>query len=98
MKNRVTDIIIGCLIGLIATTIGTVIHLVYLSYKEGMEISEILKYARQYGGLGAIVAIGAAMNLVAFFTLLRSNKDVIAKGVLIITFIMAIILMMYKMF
>lgn len=98
MKSRVTEIIIGCLIGLAATAIGTTIHLLYLSNRDGLSISEIINFAKQQGNIGAIIVMGAILNLVAFFLLLRFNQDIKAKGVLIVTFIMAIILMIYKMF
>ena len=46
--------------------------------------------------LGAIIGLGAILNLLAFFAFIRLRQDSRAKGVLIATFISAFIILFLK--
>ena len=85
-----TDLLLGALIGFIATFLGTYIFFTFCteySFLEGV------KGMKSQGFLGKIITLGAILNLVAFFILLKMNKELIARGVVLATILLAIITM-----
>lgn len=93
--NTKKEIIIGFIIGLIANTIGTLAYIVLFS---DFSISETFKAAIQQGHVGSLLALGAILNLVAFFGFLKIRRDQRAKGVLIATLLTALTILYYKVF
>lgn len=93
--NSKKDIIIGFLVGVIANTIGTLLYIVLFSE---LSIKETFEAAIQQGHIGSLLALGAIINLVAFFLFLRIRRDQRAKGVLIATLLTALAIMYYKIF
>lgn len=89
------EISIGFIVGIIANTVGT---LAYILLFSEMGIMETFEAAIQQGHLGSILALGAILNLVAFFGFLRIRRDERAKGVLIATIFTALIILYYKVF
>lgn len=89
------EIIIGFVVGIIANTLGT---LAYILLFSEMGIIETFEAAIRQGHLGSILALGAILNLVAFFAFLRIRRDERAKGVLIATIFTALIILYYKVF
>jgi len=95
MKNK--EVILGAVAGIVATIIGTLIYLTYLSYSEGATIGAMWNRGIEYGGISSVVAWGAALNFVAFFGFLKFNKEQRAKGVLIVTILTAVLVMIHKL-
>jgi len=89
------EITIGFIVGIIANSFGT---LAYILLFSEMGIMETFEAAVQQGHLGSILALGAILNLVAFFAFLRIRRDERAKGVLIATIFTALIILYYKVF
>ena len=89
------EIIIGFIVGLIANTIGTLVYIMVFS-KYG--IKETYETAVEQGHVGSILALGAILNLVAFFIFLRIKRDERARGVLIATVLTALLIVYYKVF
>lgn len=89
------EIIIGFLVGIIANTIGILAYIVLFS---DLSISETYVAAVQQEHIGSLLALGAILNLIAFFGFLKLNRDQRAKGVLIATLFTAFIILYYKMF
>ncbi|MBM1104685.1 hypothetical protein JQC67_00910 [Aurantibacter crassamenti] len=89
------EILIGFIVGIIANTIGT---LAYILLFSEFGIMETFEAALAQGHLGSLLALGAILNLVAFFGFLRIRRDNRARGVLIATIITALIIVYYKMF
>ena len=87
MKTK--DIIIGIIVGLIASTLGLLVALIF--FGTGHSITDSLQIAISNGVLTKLVSIGAILNLGAFFLFLKRNEDSRAKGVLIATVIVAIL-------
>ena len=85
-----TDILIGVLIGFLATFLGT--FLFFFCYTD-YGFQEGVKGMRSQGYLGKVITLGAVLNLVAFFILLKMNKELMARGVVLATFILALITM-----
>lgn len=81
------EVLIGAITGLIANAFGVLLF--FLLFLEGT-IEDNLLYAYQYGELGKIAAIGAIPNLPVFFLFLRNNRIYRARGVLLITILLAV--------
>jgi heme/copper-type cytochrome/quinol oxidase subunit 4 len=89
------ELIIGFIVGIIANTIGTLLYVLLFS---DLSISETFDAAIQQGHIGSLLALGAILNLIAFFMFLRIRRDNRAKGVLIATILTALIILYYKVF
>ncbi|WP_405211656.1 hypothetical protein [Dokdonia sp. Asnod2-E02] len=87
------DILIGIIIGLLANTLGVLIFSFYIGTTQDRTLTNVLQTALAEGRLGKIIAIGAVLNLVAFFGLLRQGQDARARGVLLMTIAMAFVTM-----
>jgi len=92
--NRRKEILIGIAVGLIANAVGT---LLYILLFVNMGITETLKGAMEQGTLGSILALGAILNLVAFFGFLKIRRDERARGVLIATLFTALLILLFKL-
>lgn len=93
--NTKKEVIIGFAVGLIANAIGTLLYILLFS---DLDITETFEAAYAQGYLGSLLALGAILNLVAFFIFLRLRRDQRAKGVLIATLLIALIILYYKVF
>jgi len=93
--NIKKELITGFIVGIIANTIGT---LAYILLFSDYGIIETFEVAIKQGHVGSILALGAILNLVAFFAFLRLRRDQRAKGVLIATILTALVILYYKVF
>ncbi len=89
------DLAIGFLVGIIANTAGTLLYILIFS---DLSISDTFAAAIQQGHIGSLLALGAILNLIAFFLFLRIRRDNRAKGVLIATILTALVILYYKVF
>ena len=87
------DILIGIIVGLIANTVGALLFCLYISSTQNRSVEDVIETAISEGTLGKIIAIGAVLNLLAFFGLLRQQQDLRARGVLLTTIAIALITM-----
>ncbi|AWG25124.1 hypothetical protein [Flavobacterium kingsejongi] len=76
------DLLIGFLIGIAATCLGTWL---FLEFAVSGTFTQNLQQVKRSGYLGKVIAIGALLNMVIFLILLKINKDQIAKGVVFAT-------------
>ncbi|KPM32653.1 Hypothetical protein I595_1079 [Croceitalea dokdonensis DOKDO 023] len=93
--NTNKEIIIGFLVGIIANTIGTLIYVVLFS---DLGIADTFKAAIAQEHIGSLLALGAILNLVAFFGFLKLRRDYRARGVMIATILTALVILYYKVF
>lgn len=93
--NRNKEILIGLVVGFIANAIGTIL---YIYFFVDLAIPEAFQAAIEQGTLGSILALGAILNLLAFFGFLKIRRDDRAKGVLIATLIAALVILFFKIF
>ncbi|MFS4417539.1 hypothetical protein [Maribacter sp. 2307ULW6-5] len=93
--NTKKELIIGILVGIIANGFGT---LLYMTLFSDMDIAATWEAAVQQGHVGSLLALGAILNLVAFFGFLKLRRDHRAKGVLIATLGTALLILGYKLF
>ena len=92
--NKRIETLIGFLVGIIANTIGT---LVYILLFSKMGIQETINAAIQQDHMGSLLALGAILNLVAFFGFLKLRRDHRARGVLIATLVTAFVILYFKL-
>jgi heme/copper-type cytochrome/quinol oxidase subunit 4 len=89
------EVLIGFVVGIIANTIGT---LAYILLFSDLGIVDTYKAAVAQEHIGSLLALGAILNLVAFFGFLRLKRDYRARGVMIATILTAMIILYYKVF
>jgi hypothetical protein len=93
--NTKKEILIGFIVGIIANTIGTLLYILLFS---DLSISETYAAAVAQDHVGSLLALGAILNLIAFFGFLRIKRENRAKGVLMATILTAFIILYYKVF
>lgn len=84
---------IGFVVGVIANTFGVLLYMLLFS---SMSLAETYRAAVSEGHIGSLLALGAILNLLAFFGFLRLRRDHRAKGVLLATVLTAIVILIYK--
>jgi heme/copper-type cytochrome/quinol oxidase subunit 4 len=94
MKNK-KEVLIGFAVGIIANTFGTLLYILTFS---DLGIVETFNAAVSQGHVGSLLALGAILNLVAFFAFLRLKRDYRARGVMIATLLTALVILYYKIF
>lgn len=84
------DLFIGLLLGLLIGILGTVVVILIMT-KGSQSISEGFQYMRSVGSIGKIITLGAIPNLLLFFFLLKKNKEMMARGIVLALFLLTII-------
>lgn len=82
-----TDLLIGFFIGILAAFIGAFLFL--RLFTELRTIAD-LQIAKEEGILGKVMTLGAILNLLLFFLLLKFKKELMARGIVLATIILAI--------
>jgi len=85
------EIGIGFLTGLIFNAIGIVICVFVISGIKGSNFKDTLDFYLATNNAWMLISLGALPNLLAFFGFLRINREYRARGVLIATFLAAIV-------
>jgi len=94
MNNK--DIILGIVIGLIASVIGFLLAVVF--FGGGNSIADSYNKSIAQGFFTKLVSIGALLNLAAFFLFIQKGQDLRAKGVLIATIFVALLTLIVRFF
>mgnify|MGYP001177544626 FL=1 len=92
IKLNKKEILIGIFSGFLANIAGVIISVIIL-FQE-IKISNILKILSDSisdNFITKLISLGAVMNLIVFFIFLRYDYEEKARGVLIATFIIAIL-------
>jgi hypothetical protein len=82
-----TDLLIGFFIGLVSTFIGAYL---FLKIKTSYDLIDDFNLLRIEGILGKVFVLGAILNIVVFYILLKKNKEMMARGVILATIILAL--------
>ncbi|MEM1337843.1 MAG: hypothetical protein AAF717_09145 [Bacteroidota bacterium] len=93
MSKKTKEVAIGFVVGLIANTFGTLLYILLFSERS---IAATFESAIAQGYFGSLLALGAVLNLIAFFGFLRLKRDFRARGVMIATLLTATIILIYK--
>ena len=92
-NKKYREMAIGFAVGIIANTFGVLIYILLFS---DMGIQETYEAAVEQGHVGSLLALGAILNLIAFFAFLKIRRDERARGVLMATVITALVILYYK--
>ena len=87
------DIFVGFLIGISANIAGV---LLYASLFSSVGIDETLNDAMRNGYVGKIIALGAILNFLPFFLFLKKKQPFYARGVLLATISVAVLVAIIK--
>lgn len=82
------DLFIGLLIGLVAATLGCMLFIYFFTEARSVED---LKAVRAQGLMGKLITLGAIFNLITFFILLKLEKELMARGVILATILLAVL-------
>ncbi len=86
-------VLIGFLIGLLTNAAGIFFYILLFSK---MDLEATLKNALQNDYLGKIIALGAILNFFPFFVFIKKNQLYKARGVLLATVLMAVVIAITK--
>jgi uncharacterized membrane protein len=87
------EIIIGFVVGIIATAFGFYIYVEFVSTYSFEETLKIIKEGNLYG---KILGLAAVPNLFVFFIFLKKKQDLRARGVLLACFFIAFLILISK--
>ncbi|OAZ04057.1 hypothetical protein [Flavobacterium succinicans] len=82
------DLLYGFLVGIAASLLGSFLFMTFFTDYEFIEGVQILK---SQGYLGKLITVGSLLDLIAFGILLKTNKDLMARGVVFSVIILTII-------
>lgn len=82
------DILLGFVIGILASLLGSFLFIKIFTAYDFMAGVESMKTE---GKLGKLITLGSILDLVAFGVLLKLNKDIMARGVVLAVIIITII-------
>jgi hypothetical protein len=85
-----TDLLIGFFIGILSALLGTILFLKLFTEVQTLNDFHIV---REQGILGKVLTLGAILNIIIFFILLKKNKELMARGIVLATIILAILTM-----
>ena len=91
--QQLKNVLIGLGLGFSANGLGLVVY-VWIFSPLGLKAT--LSTAFSSGYLGAIIGLGALLNLLLFFGFLKLKKDQEAKGVVVATIIAAVFILVLK--
>lgn len=83
------EVLIGFVVGLIATVIGFIISV--FIFGNGNSIENTIKQSIAQGFFNKLISIAAILNLIAFFLFIKLNRDYRARGVILATILVAIV-------
>lgn len=86
------EFLVGLFSGFLANTVGAILTVVLLFQEVKISnISKIISDSISDNFITKLISLGAIINLFVFFVFLKNNYDERARGVLVATFIMAIL-------
>jgi len=82
------DLILGFLIGIATTLLGSYLFITFFTEFKFIAGIQIMK---SQGNLGKIITLGSILTLIAFGILLKMNKEMMARGVVLAVIVLAIL-------
>lgn len=82
------DLIYGFLIGVVTSFVGVFLFVILFT---DYDFATAIQAAKAEGKLGKLITLGAVLNLLVFFLLLKLNKELMARGVVLATILLTII-------
>ena len=81
------DLVYGFVIGLITSFIGVFL---FVSLFTDYDFQSAIQATKAEGKLGKLITLGAVLNLIVFFLLLKLDKELMARGVVLATIFLTI--------
>ncbi|MFV5699589.1 hypothetical protein ACM55H_14570 [Flavobacterium sp. ZT3R17] len=82
------DLLTGFIIGILASILGSYL---FITFFTDFTFINGIKIMRFEGKLGKIITLGSILDLVAFGILLKLNKELMARGVVLAVIIMTLV-------
>lgn len=82
------NLLLGFLIGIAATLLGSYLFISFFSEFKFIAGIQIMK---SQGNLGKLITLGSTLTLIAFGILLKMNKEIMARGVVLAVIALAIL-------
>jgi hypothetical protein len=82
------DLLIGFIIGILASLLGMFLYLTMVVHSDFTTGIQLMK---SEGHLGKLVTLGSILDLIAFGILLKMNKELMARGVVLAVIMLTII-------
>jgi len=82
------DLFYGFTAGLVVTILGVFLFILFFTdyaFLHGIQIMQA------NNSIGKLITVGAVLNLVLFFLLLKWRKELMARGVILATILLAIL-------
>lgn len=81
------DLLKGFVIGILASILGSYLFISFFTNYTFMAGLEIMK---SEGKIGKIITLGTVLDLVAFAILLKINKELMARGVILAVIVLSL--------
>ena len=88
------EVLIGIIAGLIANSIGLFLAATFLG--NGDNFTNVIKASIAEDFIGKLISLGAVLNLITFFIFIRKKQDYRARGVLLVTILIAVFTFIVK--
>ena len=82
------DVLLGFFIGFATTLLGSYLFITFFTEFKFIAGIQIMK---SQGNLGKIITLGSILTLIAFGILLKMNKEMMARGVVLAVIALAIL-------
>lgn len=82
------NLLLGFVIGIAATLLGSYLFITFFSEFKFIAGIQIMK---SQGNLGKLITLGSILTLIAFGILLKMNKEIMARGVVLAVIALAIL-------
>lgn len=82
------DILIGFLIGLLASLLGSFLFITLFTDFDFTTGVQTMKFQ---GSLGKLITLGSILDLIIFAVLLKLNKEMMARGIILAIILIAIL-------
>jgi hypothetical protein len=82
------DLLYGFVIGILASILGSFIFITFFTDYTFLGGIQIMKFE---GKLGKLITLGSILDLVAFAILLKFNKELMARGVVLAVIILTLV-------
>ncbi|MBP2283346.1 hypothetical protein H4V97_001664 [Flavobacterium sp. CG_23.5] len=82
------DLFTGFIIGILASLLGSFIFITFFTDYTFLAGIQIMKFE---GKLGKLITLGSVLDLVAFAVLLKLNKEMMARGVILAVIILTLL-------
>ncbi len=84
------DLFIGFIIGIVAATLGAYIMVESLTHYN---LFTDYKKLQEEELLGKVITLGSILNIILFFVLIKKNKELMARGIVLATIILTLFTM-----